>query len=141
MAFLEKQDFTASIHEEILNALTRDNDDVIEDNVSRTVDEMKAYMNGRYDTTAIFNATGDDRNKFIVRLGLSISIYYICLAHNPRKLTQTILSEFERAIETLEKIQSGKVTPEGLPVPEPEEGTNSGGPVQWGGMCPTITTW
>lgn len=144
MAFIELTDFPASIHTDILNALTKDDNAVITDNVDRTIDEMKAYLNGRYDTVKVFNKTGNDRNKYILRLALSITIYYIYLVHNPRKLTQTIVDEFERALGTLEDIKLGNLNPEGLPFPA-EEGTpinsGNGGPVQWGSDKALGSSW
>jgi phage gp36-like protein len=143
MPFITKDDFPASVHADILDALTRSNDNVITDNASRTIDEMKAYLNGRYNTTAIFNAQGDSRNKYMLRLAISITLYYIFLVHNPRKMTQNIVEEYERSIEALEKIQKGSLNPEGLPLPDNPDNSNSGngGPVQWGSMPAMGSDW
>lgn len=142
MAFIEKTDFPANVHADILEALTRGNDDVITDNAERTVDEMKAYLNGRYDTTAIFAATGASRNKFLLRIGTTITLYYIYLVHNPRKLHQSLVNEYEHAIEILEKIQKGTVNPEGLPVPDTgDDNSGNGAPVQWGSFPALGSDW
>lgn len=143
MPFITKEDFDASVHEDILNALTKGNDDVITDNVANTIAEMESYLTGRYDVDNIFNKEGDQRNKFLLRIGLTLSKYYIYLAHNPRKLNSTMVAEFEKAIEDLEKIQAGKLTPKGLPTPQQEEGVNSGNgaPVQWGSQTNLGTSW
>lgn len=146
MAFIELVDFPASIHDDILNALVKDIGKSITDNVDRTIDEMAAYLNGRYDTVAIFSATGDSRNKYMLRLALTITIYYIYLIHNPRKMTQTIKDEFERAIETLEGIRDGNINPVGLPVPETEvvdndESNGDGSSMQWGSDIQLGTNW
>lgn len=135
MAFIELEDFPASIHTEIRDALTKGDDTVITDNVDRTIDEMKAYLNGRYDTVNIFNKTGNNRNKYILRLALSITVYYIFLVHNPRKMTSVIEKEYEKALERLEDIKLGNLNPEGLPTPaetDPPTSSGDGGPVQWG---------
>lgn len=135
MPFIELTDFPASIHTDIRDALTKGDNTVITDNIDRTIDEMKAYLNGRYDTANIFNKTANDRNKYILRLALSITIYYIFLVHNPRKITQVIVDEYERAIETLQDIKLGNLNPEGLPLPaetDPPTTSGDGGPVQWG---------
>jgi phage gp36-like protein len=135
MAFIEITDFDQSVHDEILNALTKGDDDKITKNISSTIDEMAGYLNGRYDTVAIFSKTGDARNKFLLRIGLSISTYYIYSIHNPRKMTQVIKDNFEKAIEDLEKIQSGKLSPVGLNLPaetDPPSSSGDGGPMQWG---------
>lgn len=135
MAFIEKSDFDQAVHDEILNALTKDEDDKIVKNINSTIDEMAGYMNGRYDTVAVFAKTGDNRNKFLLRIGLAISTYYIYSIHNPRKMTQVIKDNFEKAIDDLEKIQSGKLSPVGLDIPaesDPPSTNGDGGPMQWG---------
>jgi phage gp36-like protein len=146
MAFIDTTDFEATVHTEILNALTQNNDVVINDNVARSIDEVKAYLNGRYDTANIFNKEGDARNKYILRICLTICVYYIYLTHNPRKLTQVVVDEFNRALHTLEKIQAGKINPEGLPVPvEPDQTSNglsqTGESMQWGSSDQVGSDW
>ncbi|MGN7787410.1 phage protein Gp36 family protein [Niabella sp. 22666] len=144
MPFLSKEDFPASVHDDILNALTRSEDDVVTENVSRAIDEVAAYLNGRYDTTAIFAKTGNARNKFILRITNIMALYYTYLAHNPRKITQVMKDEFDRAIETLEGIQKGDINPVGLdtpPVEDPNATSGNGAPIQWGSSEPLGTDW
>jgi phage gp36-like protein len=143
MAFLLKEDFPASVHDDILDALTKGDDDVITDNIDRTIDEIKAYLNGRYDIVATFAAEGNDRNKFILRLANTISLYWIYCVHNPRKLTQVMVKNYEDALETLRGIQKGSINPEGLPLPANETDANSGtgAPIQWGGAEQQDNSW
>ena len=144
MAFIEKTDFPASVHDDILNALTKGNDVVITDNVDRTIDEMRAYLNGRYDNDLIFSRTGNERNKFLLRIGVTISKYYIYLVHNPRKMVQSTIDEYNRAIEQLQEIQRGKLNPEGLPTPaqnDPNATSGNGFPLQWGSNNYLGTDW
>ncbi|MGQ0737653.1 MAG: phage protein Gp36 family protein [Bacteroidota bacterium] len=135
MAFIDKIDFDQSVHVEILDALTKDDDAKITANINSTIDEMAGYLNGRYDVAAVFAKTGNARNKFLLRIGLSICTYYIYSIHNPRKMTQVIKDNYEKAIEDLEKIQAGKLSPVGLDVPaetDPPATSGDGGPMQWG---------
>lgn len=142
MPFITKADFPTALHNEILNSLTRGDDEVIAESAEQTVEEMKAYLNGRYDIQAIFDAVGEERNKFLLRIGLSLTKYYIFLQHNPRKITEVMVAEYDRAIETLEGIQSGKVNPAGLPLPPaPPSGNANGAPIQWGGDTQLGTNW
>ncbi|MBS1641558.1 MAG: DUF1320 family protein [Bacteroidetes bacterium] len=142
MPFITKTDFDASVHEDILNALTKNNDDVITENANRAIAEMRAYLNGRYNNDAIFSAEGIERNSFILRIGLCIAKYYIFLTHNPRKITQSLKEEYDKAIEDLEKIQKGKLNPEGLPIPIVTDTTQSNGfPMQWGSLTQTTDNW
>lgn len=135
MAFITEADFPASIRTDILNALTQGEETVFTDNVDRAIDEVKSYLNGRYDNLNIFNKTGNDRNKFVVRLCLQLAVYYLYLVGNPRKLSQPIVDNYNKTLEDLEKIQKGIINPDGLPVPTTTEETTSnsnGQSFQWG---------
>ena len=57
--FIELSDYDASIHREILDALTREDDAVVEICEDRAVAEMRCYLSRRYDCDKIFTATGD----------------------------------------------------------------------------------
>src|SRR5436189_3360627 len=138
MAYITKFDFGQAVHADILNALTKGDDTKIDGNINSTIDEMKGYLNGRYDVDAEFAKVDDARNKFLLRIGLDITTYYLYKIHNPRKMTQQVVTDFEKAIEDLEKIQAGKITPVGLsPVAESDPPINSGNgqPMQWGSDC------
>jgi phage gp36-like protein len=143
MPFVTKSDFPASVHIEILDALTREDDTVITDNVSRAVDEIKAYLNGRYNVEADFAKTGTARNMFLVRITVIIALYYIYLVHNPRKLTQVTVDEFNRQITMLEGIQAGKINPVGLTPASDDDDVNSGQgeAIQWGTDEQTQDQW
>lgn len=144
MPFATKIDFPASLHADILDALTRNDDSVISDNVDRAVDEVKAYLNGRYNVEVDFAKTGNERNKFLLRIVVTMALYYIYQVHNPRKLTQVVIDEFNRYIEMLEGIQAGRINPVGLtPVSDGDGTLNSGTgySVQWGTQPATTDDW
>ena len=54
--FIELSDYDASIHREILDALTREDDAVVEICEDRAVAEMRCYLSRRYDCDKIFTA-------------------------------------------------------------------------------------
>lgn len=143
MPFATKLDFPASVHADILAALTRHDDEVITENIERAEDEVKAYLNGRYDVTTDFGKAGAERNKLLLRIVVTIALYYIYQAHNPRKLTQVMVDEFNRYIEMLEGIQAGRVNPVGLTPASTQSGNtaSSGMPVQWGSVPQSNDIW
>ena len=51
--FIELSDYDASIHREILDALTREDDAVVEICEDRAVAEMRCYLSRRYDLSLI----------------------------------------------------------------------------------------
>lgn len=75
--FIELSDYDASIHREILDALTREDDAVVEICEDRAVAEMRCYLSRRYDCDKIFTATGDKRNQLVLMMAIDIAVYHI----------------------------------------------------------------
>lgn len=58
--FVELTDYDASIHRDILDALVREDETVIEVCEDRAIAEMRCYLGKRYDCNKIFEATGEN---------------------------------------------------------------------------------
>lgn len=117
--FINKQDYDATIHKEILDALTREDESILDICEERAISEMKSYMAGRYDVEAIFNARGSERHPLILMMAIDIATYHIFTIHNPQKLTGIRKDRYERAVEWLKHVSRGQVIIEGAP-PKPE---------------------
>ena len=85
--FIELKDYDASIHKEILDALVREDDTLVEICEDRAVAEMRCYLSKRYDCNKIFNATGENRNQLVLMIAIDIAVYHIFCIHNPRNLS------------------------------------------------------
>ena len=59
-------DYDASIHRDILDALVREDETVIEVCEDRAIAEMRCYLGKRYDCNKIFAATGENRNQLVL---------------------------------------------------------------------------
>lgn len=120
MDFIDLTDYDASIHAEILNAITREDNNIIEVAEKRAIEEMKGYLKARYDVDSIFSTNGNNRNPVILMMAIDIAIYHLHCIHNPRKLTQLRQERYDRAIEWLKQVNRGQVNPTGLPVLTPQ---------------------
>ena len=56
--FIELKDYDASIHREILDALTRADESIVEICEDRTIAEMRGYLSRRYDCDRLFQPQG-----------------------------------------------------------------------------------
>lgn len=130
-AFINIEDYDASIHREILDSLLRADSEnydpqIIEICEDRAIAEMKSYLNKTYDVEEIFSATGTDRNALILMFALDIAIYHIFCQHNPYKISQIRQDRYDRAIEWLKGVMKGDITIADAPrLPEEEEKANS----------------
>lgn len=113
--FINLEDYDASIHQEILDALIRKNRSIIEKCEDRAIAVMRSYMSKRYDCTKIFSARGSARNELVLMLALDITIYHIFSIHNPRSMSQIRIDRYEQAIEWLKDVRSGDIVVDELP--------------------------
>ena len=130
-AYINIEDYDASIHREILDSLLRADSEnydpqIIEICEDRAIAEMTSYLNKTYDVNAIFSATGSERNALILMFALDITIYHIFCQHNPYKISQIRQDRYERAVEWLKGVMKGDITIADAPrLPEEEEKANS----------------
>lgn len=111
MAFINKDDLSQDIYNEILSGLTRSNDDKIATACAEAVEEIRGYVCARYDSTDLFSKTADERNLTILAIARTIAIYKLHKVCN--KMNELVRVEYEDAVGLLGKIQSGKFILEG----------------------------
>ena len=118
--FIDLKDYDASIHREILDALTREDDSVVEICEDRAIAEMRCYLSKRYDCDKIFSATGGKRNQLVLMIAIDIAVYHIFTIHNPRNLSPIRKERYERAVKWLESVADEDISVDGAPL-LPEE--------------------
>jgi len=119
--FIEQEDYDASIHSDILEAVTRGDQRTVEVCQNRAIQEMRGYISARYDCDAIFGATGENRIDLVVMYCLDITIYHTLTVHNPQKISQIRKDRFEEAKTWLQGVRDGIINIEGAPMVEEKE--------------------
>ena len=119
--FIDIKDYDASLHSEILDALVRDDETLVEICEDRAIAEMRGYLSKRYDCNAIFSTTGKKRNQIILMMVIEIAVYHIFCIHNPQKLSQVRKDRYERAVEWMKAVASEEVSIDGAPLLPEEE--------------------
>lgn len=124
--FINPEDYDASIHREILDSLTRNDDAIIEICEDRAIKEMRGCLSARYDVDAIFSAEGADRNQLVLMMAVDIAVYHLFCIHNPKNMSQIRKDRYERAMEWLKQVAGFKIVIDGAPkLPEEEQKQNS----------------
>lgn len=116
--FIELKDYDASIHSEILQAVTRNDKRLVEVCQNRAIQEMRGYMSARYDCDAIFSASGKNRLDLVVMYCIDIAVYHLFSIHNPQKISQIRKDRFQEAKTWLEGVRDGIINIEGAPLLE-----------------------
>lgn len=113
--FLSKEDFDATVHRDILEAVTRQDEAVVEICTERAIAEMRCYLSGRYDCDVVFSATGTGRNQLVLMMLTDIAVYHLFCIHNPMKLSTMRKDRYERAVEWMKAVRRGDISIDGLP--------------------------
>jgi hypothetical protein len=120
--FIDPEDYDASVRREIIEALTRGDDAILDICEDRAIEEMKSYLSARYDADAIFDARGANRHPLVLMMCLDIAAYHLYSAGNPQKMQNGIRKDrYERAVEWLKGVQRGNISVNGIPLLEKEE--------------------
>lgn len=119
--FITISDYDATVHRDILDALTRDDPALPEICANRAIAEMRCYLSKRYDCDAIFSAQGEQRNQLVLMMALDIAIYHIFSIHNPQKLSQLRKDRYDRAVEWMRAVADEEISIEGVPLLSEEE--------------------
>lgn len=128
--FITIEDYKSTMHLDILQPMVRNDEQAIEDAETMAIEEVKGYLSGRYNVDEIFGTLGTNRNSFIVMVVKDIAIYHLSCLHNPQKFSQIRQTRYDQAIDKLERTQSGKYSPVGLPLKvfeTPTQDTPEGG--------------
>jgi len=147
-AFLTKEDFKTHVYSEIIESITRGDDDIIHRAIANTIGEMKSYLN-RYNKKAMFGIypnqqpiISDEGNEdiidptftdaFLKGLGLDIACWWLIKLANPNINLELFRTAYEDAIKTLEKIQKGYMQPEfPLAIDDPETPIDESGHIEF----------
>ena len=122
--FLQKEDLYKTIREYDLNDITGGDDTLVQHAMQSAVSEMTTYLQKRYDTNAIFSATGDDRNPLVLTFAIDIAVYEIVAITLVNQSLEDRRARYKRAIDYLKQVRDGELSPELPEKQTSEEYTN-----------------
>ena len=117
MAFITKDDFNTIIRAKVLDDVIAFDDSKLEATTNEVVGFVSSYLASRYDTDAIFAATGEDRHATVLMICKDIALYNLHCNINPRKIPKLRYDRYQDAISWLEKVSKQEINPPGLPLP------------------------
>lgn len=114
--FLEKPDYSTSINIAVIDAMTAGDDAILNELTMEAVEEMKSYLNSRYEVQPIFDAGGDERNKTIAMYCKDIALYHLYSINSLSSIPETRVNRYNKALSWLQDVSDQKINPEGLPL-------------------------
>lgn len=138
--FVTDQDYKVVIGEQALKVVSQISAENRANAETEAVEEIAGYLRPKYDTGAVFSASGKQRNKLVVMYTCDIAIYHMT-ASTPQKMGMEIRKErYERAVKWLEGVQAGKIVPD-LPLAIDENGETIGIPMKYGSQKKQRYNW
>ena len=108
--FLEKSELKTVGLEEIINRIINSDDSIVEEIIAESIDVMSGYLFQYFDTTAIFEASGENRNLTIVKHLKGIVLFEI-YTRRTKQLNEVAKMRYDEAMLWLEKVSKGTIQP------------------------------
>ena len=135
MPFLTKDDLKSGIREYQLNAITDNDDDIVQQAIDSGIEEVssslvandkKEWFEGqfRYDVDAIFSATGAARNALMLSNTITVTLWHLVGLANTGLDYKDLEGRYDRAIKYVTDLASGKKNSGTLPkitIPPPAD--------------------
>ncbi|WP_163444935.1 phage protein Gp36 family protein [Flavobacterium columnare] len=121
--FLQKSELKTVALDEIINKIINGDDSIVTDIIDESIDLMSGYLHQYFNTEAIFKATGDARNKSVLKHLKGIVIHEI-YTRRTKAFNEVAKTRYDEAMLWLEKVSEGKIKP---PLPIRKIDTNGDG--------------
>ncbi|WP_294958715.1 phage protein Gp36 family protein [uncultured Flavobacterium sp.] len=109
--FLEKTELKTVGVDEIINKIINNDDKIVTDIIEEDIDLASSYLFQYYDVETIFSATGDDRNKTLLRHLKGLVIFDI-YTRRSMAINEVTKLRYDEAMLWLEKVSTGKIKPD-----------------------------
>lgn len=142
--FLKKDDLPSTMYGYQLEQITEGNDDIVDMAMAAAEEEVRSYLSSnykkewldgrlQYDVDAILSAEDDARNPLILKHAITITKWWIVELCNADIIYEQTKERYDRAVDWLKQLATGKVNLSSLPTIDPEaEGESEREPFSFG---------
>jgi phage gp36-like protein len=109
--FLEIEDFNTTLYDEIIDAVSREDDSILQAAIDAAISEAKGYLID-YDIPTIFSATKHDRHPLLLTFLKDIAVWHFITVGNPTADYDLRKTRYERAISWLKAVQKREISPD-----------------------------
>jgi len=113
---LLENDFNTHLYPELIDAISREDDTLLDDAITAAEQEAKGYLS-RYDLDTLFAATGTDRDAALMMRLKDMAVWHYIVLANAGTDLELRKTRYDEAIKWLILIQSGKVWYKDWPLP------------------------
>ena len=109
--FLNKNELKTAAPEALLRSLSGRDEELLSQLIRENMDRISSYLQGRYDTEAIFSARGEARSSIILKYLKDLVVHDLLSAQSHGKVGETVLRRHAEALSWLEQIGEGRLSP------------------------------
>lgn len=131
MQFLNTDDIKGYIFAVFITESENDNSQALDTIEADNIALITSKLGTRYDTEAIFLATGTDRHRLVVKVLVILVLYDFVRRNAARKVPSDFEKDWEWAMKWLNDVRDGKEAPTDLPTLS-EEVEHNQSLVPWG---------
>ena len=130
--FLPIDELKSVIYDYQLSEIVEDDTTIIEMAIQAAIEEVKSYLRGRYDIDKTFATEGSERNPLVLEITKDVALWQIIRLSNPDIIHDRVKDRYDRAVEWLDKVARGLISPT-LPSVQDEQGGDVS-PIRYGSM-------
>lgn len=108
MAFLTEEELKTVATAEIINLITNNDNSIVDDIITESIDLMKSYLFRYYNTDSIFSAEGDTRSRVVLKYLKDIVIHEVYIRRT-KIYNEVAKMRYDEAMLWLEKVGFGKI--------------------------------
>lgn len=121
MPFITVEEMKTVIYEHVMDDISASDDATVLQCIEAAVGEMKSYLASRYNTAAIFSATGTDRDPLVLENTKVIAVWNLIRLSNSEMIYDQWRERYDRVTDFMKQVAKGEITPE-IPIATDEEG-------------------
>jgi phage gp36-like protein len=111
MKYITKTELLTLVKENILNDLTQENNNILDELELLAMSEVDAIIGSKYNMTEVFNRKGENRNPFIKNLVINVMLYYLHMRLTPNQIPVIRETLYKEAIGYLMQVAKGVISP------------------------------
>ena len=108
--YLSSAEINTHLYGELVDSISRSDNTILIQAIDAAVAQATGYL-GQYDTTAIFAATGSNRNALLLTFIKDIAVWHFIVLANPNIELALREKRYNEAIDWLRGVQKGSITP------------------------------
>jgi phage gp36-like protein len=115
MIYVTKDDLIAQSFERFIDESSLDNAEVIDKAELRNIELIKSYIGSRYNVAMIFDSQNPIKNEVLAGALVTMMLFDIIRRNSARKVPTDYREDYDKAVELIQKISTGKILLSDLP--------------------------